>query len=455
MTKAPEELMPRSRKAERALLGSIMIDPQCLINTDVLEIVKGNDFYLKKNVWVFDALVELFEADTDIDFVTISDKLQAQGKLEELGGTAYLTELFEAVPSALHVESYAETVASTAKKRRLIRAGSKIVKLATNEEDVEKAVEEAEAELFQVSETEGEGRMLNAEDAAGEFYAQLKQRHEQGDEIVGVPTGLADVDRMIGGFQEEDLILIAARPSMGKTALATTILNNAASQGYRGALFSLEMSHAQVMQRIVAYRTGLNVQDLRLGKMKDSHWPVLTEELGIIGDMPMFVDDTPAISTVMLKTKTRRLHNRYDLDFAIVDYLQLMRYSEGVQNRVMEITYISQQLKALARELRIPVIALSQLSRDFKHRSDKHPTLSDLRGSGSLEQDADIVVFLTRMCKYDDEVPESDTDLDIAKQRNGPVGRVKLHFHPEQTYFSNAASPEQVPTAPSTEKVPF
>jgi replicative DNA helicase len=451
-------MMPRTIEAEEAVLGSIVIDPACLTDTEVLEIVSPDDFYIRKNGFIFKAVVELFEANRAIDFVTLSDKLDAQGLLEEIGGAAYLTNLFQAVPSALNVASYAEDVASTAKKRRLIHAGSKIVELATNEEDADEAVEQAEAALFNVTEDDDQGRMVDAQEAASTFYAQLEERHERGSDVIGIATGLTDLDRMVGGFQEEDLILIAARPSMGKTALATTIMNNATNNGKRVAMFSLEMSHAQVMQRIVAQRTGLNVQDLRLGRVKDEHWPIISEETGIISELPMHIDDTPAISTVMLKTKTRRLQRRLGLDLVIVDYLQLMHYSEGLTHRATEITYISQQLKALARDLHVPIIALSQLNRDLKHRADKHPTLADLRGSGSLEQDADIVMFLTRLNKYDEDVPPSETHLDIAKQRNGPTGRVELFFHEDTTHFSNAVQMDDVPTAPvrtREEGIPF
>jgi replicative DNA helicase len=221
-------------------------------------------------------------------------------------------------------------------------------------------------------------------------------------------------------------------------------MNNVASNDHKVAMFSLEMSHTQVMQRILAQRTGMNVQDLRVARILDNQWPILTEETALVSELPFWIDDTPSISTTVLKTKARRLHMRHGLDLIIIDYLQLMRYSVGIRNRVSEITYISQQLKALARDLQVPVLALSQLNRELRHRADKHPTLHDLRGSGSLEQDADVVMGLTRMCRYDDTVPESEADLDILKARNGPIGRVQLFFHPESAFFSSAARPEEV-----------
>lgn len=439
----PDKMIPHNVEAEEAVLGSLLIDPEALFR--VTPFLKGDDFYIQKNNWIYDAILALHERREPVDFVTLCDELERQGQLEEIGGTAYITQLINAVPSAIHAESYGHIVEQAAIRRRLISAASQIAQLAYREaEEIDLTIDQAEQALFNVSQRRITRDLAPIQEVIRSYYDRIEYLYAHQGEPLGVPTGYADIDRLLGGFQRSDFIIIAARPSVGKTSLCLSVARNAARHGQRVAIFSLEMSSEQVVQRIVSAETGIDTQRLRLGKLKDDEWPLFVQATGKLADLPVFIDDTPSISVLQLRTKARRLHAEHGLDLVLVDYLQLMTGDVHSENRVQEVSYISRSLKALARELDLPVVAASQLSRAVEQRTDKRPLLADLRESGSLEQDADVVMFI-----YRDELYHPDTerqniaDIIVSKHRNGPTGTVQLFFRKRLAQFLDAETRQQ------------
>ena len=435
---APDKMVPQNVEAEEAVLGSLLIDPEALFR--VSPFLTASDYYIQKNAWIYEAIFALHERREPIDFVTLCDELERREQLEEIGGAAYISHLINSVPSAIHVEAYGHIVEHAAIRRRLISAASQIAQLAYQEaEDVDLTVDQAEQALFSISQRRITRDLAPIQTIIRRYYDRIEYLYAHQGEPLGVPTGFVDLDRLLGGLQRSDLIFIAARPSVGKTALCLSIAKNAAFHGQRVAVFSLEMSGEQVVQRLVATETGIDAQRLRLGQLQEEEWPLFIQATGKLADVPIFIDDTPSISVMQLRTKARRLHAEHGLDLVLVDYLQLMSGDIRTENRVQEVSYISRSLKGLARELNLPVVAASQLSRAVELRQDKHPMLADLRDSGSLEQDADVVMFI-----YRDELYNPDTEMQhiaeivVAKHRNGPTGTVQLFFRKHLAQFLDA-----------------
>lgn len=432
-------LPPHSVEAEEATLGSLLIDPTAIPR--VAAFLRPEDFYIVKNGWVYKAILALGDK---ADLLTVAAELARQNLLEEVGGESYLAQLTTAVPTALNVETYAHLVEDLALRRRLIQSASEIARLAYDQTTpVPQVIEKSEASLFSVSDQRMAGQMAPIRKAIDEFFERVEYLHEHRDEPLGIPSGYPDLDKLTGGLQKGDLIIVAARPGVGKTSLMLNIGYHAAFRHrQRVAIFSLEMSNEQLVQRFVASETGIDSQRLRIGDLKDEEWASLTRVCMQMSDLYVFLDDTPSLSPLDLRVKSRRIYQEYGLDLIIVDYLQLMQAEMGGRsdNRVQEISYISRSLKSIARELKVPVLAGSQLSRLVEQRSDKRPMLSDLRESGSIEQDSDIVMFI-----YRDEIYNPDTEfkniaeINVAKNRNGPTGKATLFFDKRLTSFKNLA----------------
>jgi len=443
-----EKTVPYNTEAEEAILGSLLIDPDAIIK--VASFLAPEDFYREKNGWIYEAISDLHERREPADFVTLCDELERRGQLEEVGGASYITSLINTVPTAVHVEHYAHIVERCAILRRLIGAAGKIAAVAyEGAGDVEEVMDRAEQILFEVSQRRLAHAPLPIKEVLGEYYDRIEYLHQHRGEVIGVPTGFADLDKLLGGLQPSDLIIVAGRPGMGKTSLAHSILQNAAiKRGAHIALFSLEMSAEQVVQRLIASETGIDSQRLRVGDVGEDEWPKIAEAAGRLAEMVVYIDDAPSISPMELRAKARRLHAEHGLDLVLIDYLQLMRGDGRAENRVQEISNISRALKALARELMVPVVAVSQLSRAVESRQNRRPILSDLRESGSIEQDADIVLFIYRDEMYYDEeswrmafrdkpYPEGTAEIIVGKHRSGPTGRINLGFLKNQTRFVN------------------
>ena len=433
-----DRFVPANPEAEQAVLGSLLIDPDAVIK--VASFLKAEDFYQEKNGWIFQAILDLHERREPADFVTVTDELERRRQLAEVGGSPYVLDLINAVPTAIHVEHYAHIVERTSVLRKLIRAAGQIAQLAYDEttEDVQEVVDRAEQIVFGVAENRAQRDLTAVRTIMPDVVDRIDFLYHHRGEILGVPTGFKLLDRVLGGLQKSDLIILAARPGVGKTSLAVSIAQNAARKyGKRVALFSLEMSNEQLVQRMLAAETGIDSQRLRLGDIHgEDEWHRLMEAAGALAEAHIFIDDTPAVTAMELRTKARRLYAEHDLDLIVVDYLQLMSGGGRNENRVQEISNISRGLKGLARELNLPVLALSQLSRAVESRQDKRPILSDLRDSGSIEQDADVVLFIYREEMYVEETERQNiADVIVSKHRNGPTGTVSLYFRKELTQF--------------------
>lgn len=440
MTTTPIERMPpHSIDAEEAVLGSILIDPEAIFR--VSSFLKREDFYIVKNQWVWEACLALHERREPIDPVTLGRELEARGQLAEVGGLAYIQQLVNVVPTAIHAEGYGRIVERTALRRRLLAAASEIAQLAYDEaEEIDETIDAAEQALFGVSQRRISRDMRPIADVIRDYYDRIEYLYEHRGEPLGIPTGFVDLDKLLGGLQRSDLIIVAARPGVGKTSLMLNMALSAARRFHqRVAIFSLEMSNEQIVQRLVSGETGIDSQRLRLGMLEEDEWPLFVQATSALSETQVFVDDTPSISALQLRTKARRLHAEHGLDLIIIDYLQLMTGDNRSENRVQEISYLSRSLKGLARELSVPVLVASQLSRAVEQRSDKRPVLSDLRESGSIEQDADIVMFIYRDDVYDEDSERRNVaELIVAKHRNGPTGTVELYFQKNLTQFRNA-----------------
>jgi replicative DNA helicase len=438
---AAPQIVPHSREAEEAVIGAVLINPEAYY--DVAQFLKADDFYFHRNQYIWESYVRLNERRAPIDFLTVTEELEQMGRMGEIGGAAYLTALVNNVPSSLHADAYGHIVEETAIRRKMLEAANKIAKLAYQEElGIEAVMDDSEKAIFGVSERRLTRDLQTIQQVLGDYYDRIGQLAGRDEEIYGVPTGFIDLDRLLGGLQPSDLLIVAGRPGQGKTGFLLSIAKNAA-QLYKKkvAIFSLEMSNEQLVQRIIAQETGIDMQRLRTGKLQDEEWPLFTQSLETLGNTRIFLDDTPAITPLQLRTKCRRLHMEFGLDLVIVDYLQLMGGDSRVDNRVQEVSYISRNLKVLARELNVPVFAAAQLSRAVEQRADKRPVLSDLRESGSLEQDADIVMFIYRPDQYEqDTVKQNLAEIMVAKHRNGPVGSVELVFRKNLAKFENAAT---------------
>lgn len=433
------KIPPQNIEAEVSLLGSILIDHEVIIT--VADKITDNSFYEKRHGTIFRTMMKLYEGNKPIDLLTLSSALRDTNELEDVGGASYLTELTNAVPTAAHAEHYADLVAEKSMRRRLIRASEDIVNLSFDEQasSVQEILEQAEKRLFAVSQQHVKNDLVSIEQILAEGFDRLDELHKNKGRLRGVRTGWKDLDNMTAGLQRSDLIILAARPAMGKTTLVGNLIQSVATHEKQAVLFfSLEMSKDQLVDRMLASESGVDAWNIRTGNLSDEDFEKLGQAMGSLSEAPIYIDDTPGITVLEMRTKARREAQKHPLGLIVIDYLQLMSGSRGGGefNRVQEVSEISRGLKLIARELNVPVIALSQLSRSVESRSPQIPQLSDLRESGSIEQDADIVAFLYREDYYN---PDTDrqhiTDLIIAKHRNGPTGRVELYFHPEKLKF--------------------
>ena len=439
-----DRLPPQNMEAEQSILGSLLIDPDAIIK--VASFLRAEDFYRETHQSIYRAILALHERHQPADFVTVIDELERREQLELIGGPAYLTSLISMVPTSVHVEHYARITERTALMRRLIEAAGQIAALAYEDrEQVDEVIDQAEHILFEVSHRRVSRSLVPIGEIIKEYYDRIEFLVDHQDESLGVPTGFNDLDHLLGGLQPSDLIIIAARPGVGKTSLAVSIACNAALKNNSVvAMFTLEMSGEQLVQRMISSHTGIEAQRLRLGRIEDLEWGQFTHMAGVLSETAIFIDDTPSPSPMEIRTKARRLAAEYDLDLIVIDYLQLMQGGDRrSENRVQEISYISRALKGLARELRVPVLALSQLSRAVEARPDRRPRLSDLRESGAIEQDADIVMFIYRDEMYDEDTERVNlADIIIAKHRNGPTGEITLQFDAAHTRFGDLTTRE-------------
>lgn len=437
--------MPNDHVAEQAVVGAMLMDQDAI--TKASEIISGDDFYNKAYGIVFDAMVELYNQGTPVDLVTLQSKLKEKKVPSEISGLEFARDLLDAVPTSVNVESYAKIVADKATMRKLIRINEEIENMCyVGNESLEEILDKTEKTIFNLLQSRETGAFVSIQDIVVNALTKIEMASKSAGTVTGIPTGFMDLDYKLSGFQPSDLILVAARPSMGKTAF---VLNIAQYMAFRKdrcvAIFSLEMSKEQLVNRLFSLESQVDAQALRTGKMKDSDWDKLIEGAGIVGKSRMIIDDTPSISISELRSKCRKYKLEFGLDCVMIDYLQLMSGGVGRKNesRQQEISDISRSLKALARELNVPVVALSQLSRAVESRPDKRPMLSDLRESGAIEQDADVVMFIYRDEYYNkDSEYKNQAEIIIAKQRNGPVGTVNLAWLGQYTKFANLSREE-------------
>ncbi len=437
---------PQNVEAEQAVLGSILLKAETF--GPVLEILKPHDFYKDSHKIIFEVMVDLFEKNDPQDVLTVSNLLRDKNKLDNIGGSTYLATLTSIVPVTANISSYAKIIREKSILRRLIEVNSDIAARCYEEQnDIDILVDEAEQAIFDIAGQKGGQNFTSIKSIVPEAFAAVEQLYKRKELITGVPTGYIEIDKMTAGLQPSDLIIIAARPSMGKTSLAMNIAQHASLIEKIGvAVFSLEMSKEQLVMRLLSSAGRIDSQRIRTGKLLNEDWPKLTRAVGMLSEAPIYLDDTPAISVLEMRAKVRRLAAQHEIGLIIVDYLQLMQGRGRIENRTQEISEISRSLKALAKEHNVPVVALSQLNRGLEGRSDKRPMMSDLRESGAIEQDADVICFI-----YRDEVynkSEENPDIGIAeviigKQRNGPTGSVKLTFIKEFTMFENMSRYEE------------
>jgi replicative DNA helicase len=434
-----ERLPPQNVEAEQSVLGSILIDRDAIVR--VAGFLQPEDFYREAHRTVYQAALDLFERREPADFVLLCDELERRGRLEQVGGPAYLTSLINMVPTAVNVEYYGHVVERCAVLRRLISAGGQIAGVAYDyQHDSEMAVDKAEQILFALTQRRRAREFVEIKEILENYFDQLDYLHQNRGQTFGVPTGFVELDKLTGGLQKSDLIVLAARPGMGKTSFALNIAMHAALENRIPiGIFSLEMSKDQLVQRLICSQAEIDSHRLRTGYINEDQgeWARIAQAIGVLSEAPIYIDDTPGISVMELRTKARRLQAEHDIGFVIVDYLQLMQ-GRRTENRVQEVSDISRSLKELARELNIPVLAASQLNRSVEQRPKNRPQLSDLRESGSIEQDADIVMFISREELYDPETTRKGiADIIIAKHRNGPTADIELKFINSQTKFAN------------------
>ncbi len=429
------------RDMEEALIGSVLITPDAYV--DAAPLVNAEDFYLHRNRWIWEAFIELFKSDSYFDVLTVKEALETNGHLEDVGGLEYLISLTNRVPSSQHAESYARTINALAVRRRLITAAKDIATLAYRKDtSVDDVISDAEKAIFGVSQDRYKRDLVPISDAANEYLERLLLNASIPGGVTGLETGLKAVDKALDGLQRSDLIIVAGRPGMGKTGFMIGIAKHVGLALKRNvAFFTLEMSAEQLIQRMVAQETNIDSQKLRSAKLSDSEAQEVVHALGVLSESRIFVDDTPAITPLQMRTKCRRMQMELGLDLVIVDYLQLMSGDTRTDNRVQEVSYISRYLKVLARDLNVPVLAAAQLSRAVEQRQDKTPVLSDLRESGSLEQDADIVLFINRPEQMKEESPLHNlAKLIVAKHRNGPTNSgIDLVFIEKLAMFRDKA----------------
>ncbi len=440
----PERKTPWSLAAEQAVLGAMLLDADAALRA--IELLSDTSFYQDGHRRLFRAMRKLLETGKIVDPVLLRDELERSKELERAGGTDYIAELLDIVPTAANVDYHCRIVKEKALLRRLIETGTGMVQTAyESAEDVDTLLDEAEQSVFEISFQRGTQEVVRIKELMWQAMERIEARHRGDDSARGVPSGFVDLDEMTNGFQRSDMIIVAARPSMGKTAFCLNIAaNTALENNYPTAIFSLEMSRYQLVERLLAAESFVDLHRLRSGKLRDDDYPKMSQAAGLLGTAPIWIDDTPALTLLELRSKARRLKAEHDIALFIVDYLQLIRGSGRQESRQEEISYISRSLKALSRELDTPVIALSQLSRAPEQRGgDRRPVLSDLRDSGAIEQDADLVMFIYRAEMYQAVLDQEDHSLEgvaeliLSKHRNGPTGTIKLSFHKQYTRFDS------------------
>ena len=439
-----ERVPPQSLEAEQAVLGGVLVDVDAL--TRVVEIVKPTDFYRQAHHIIYEAVLALFEKSEPVDIITVSEWLKDQDLLDVVGGRSYVNDLALSIATTANIQYYAEIIRDKSMLRHLIQTGTEIVENAFEADDAESALDKAQQSIFQLAQQGMPDDLNHIKDVLPLTFEQIEERHANKGSLMGVSTGYYDLDSYTSGLQKSDLLILAARPSMGKTSFCLNMLSHIAlRENLPVLMFSLEMSKEQLVQRILCSEAEIDAQRIRTGNITEKDFQKLSVAMGKLGDAPIYIDDTPGMSVMELRAKARKLMVETDgqLGLIVIDYLQLMESRSGghhSDNRVQEISAISRGLKSIARELKVPVMALSQLSRAVESRQDKKPMLSDLRESGSIEQDADIVMFIYRDEYYNKETEKPGTaDIIIAKQRNGPVGEVTLLFRHSITKFLNPA----------------
>jgi replicative DNA helicase len=440
---ATERPLPHNLEAERSVLGAILIHNEAF--NHAAEVLEPRDFFRDAHRRIFEKMVQLNERNEAIDLVTLKEALNRSRELDEVGGPAYITALVDGLPRATNVEYYARIVKEKATLRNLIFASNKILASAYEaEDDPDVILDGAEHAIFSIAENRVREGFISMRDLAHQSFETIEQAHARKELITGVPSGFRNLDELTSGFQRGDLVIVAARPSVGKTALVLNVAQHVGTKEYNGrkrtvGIFSLEMSKEQLFLRMLTSEANIDGHRLRTGFLLEKDWGRLSHALGTLSETKIYIDDTPGIGVLEMRAKARRLMAEHGLDLLIVDYVQLMQARGRFDNRTLELGAISRSLKGLAKELNIPILVISQLSRAPESRSDHRPLLSDLRESGALEQDADVVVLLFRADQYPDAKPEEQgiAELNIAKQRNGPTGLVKLAFIREQTRFAD------------------
>jgi replicative DNA helicase len=431
--------LPHNLDAERSVLGAILIHNDAF--NSAAEVLNPRDFFRDAHRRIFDKMVQLSERGNAIDFITLKEELSRSGELDEVGGPAYIAALVDGLPHATNIEYYARIVREKSTLRNLIFSANKILANAYEaEQEPNLILDEAEQSIFAIAEDRVRAGFVSMRALAHASFETIERAHERKQLITGVPSGFADLDELTAGFQPGDLVIIAARPSVGKTALALNVAQHVGTKtGRTVGIFSLEMSKEQLFLRMLTSEAHIDSHRLRTGFLVESDWGRLSHALGTLSEAKIYIDDTPGMAVLEMRAKSRRLAAEHGLDMLVIDYIQLMQGRGRFENRTLEVASISRSLKALAKELNVPVIVISQLSRAPEARSDHRPLLSDLRESGALEQDADVVVLLFRPDQYPDVKPEDENiaELNVAKQRNGPTGLVRLAFLKQETRFGN------------------
>jgi replicative DNA helicase len=433
------QYIPYSQEAEEAVIGAVLINPGTFYS--VAAFLNAEDFFILRHQYIWQALVRLIERSDEINYVTIVQEIKNTDKLDEIGGPAYITQLINNTPTSIHAEVYGRLVERAAIRRRLLSAADRIKLLALDEElTVERVMDEAETELFGVSERQLSKELIPMREAISQYYDYVEGLMQNSGEPLGLPTGFKDLDKLLGGLQRSDLLVFAGRPGMGKTSFLLSMALNAARLGRRIAIFTMEMGVDQIVQRMVSMEAAINSQKLRLGQLTPQEWARFVQVAGNLSNLRIYIDDTPAMTPLQMRSKCFRLSREHGIDLVIVDYMQLMNAGGSYENnRVQEISLISRSMKELARELNVPILSAAQLSRAVEQRQDKRPVLSDLRESGAIEQDSDIVIFLYRDEVYNEatEFP-NQAEIIVAKHRNGPTGTISLYFEKTLTKFLNA-----------------
>ncbi len=440
MPKDKTKIPPQDLEAERSVLGSILIDKNAILK--IVDTLEASDFYHPRHQEIYECAVELFEKSEPIDILTVSARLKEKKKLADVGGADYLSELVSIVPTSAHIDHYANIVRENRVRRDLIRASSEINEQALDYDDFESLLDKVEEKVFSIASRSKAQKFIHVKDELPVAYERLEKLHRgEGKTLRGIPTYFHGLDNLLSGFQKSDLIIVGARPSFGKTTFALDIARQAALHGHTIGVFSLEMSRDQIIDRLIAAQAQIPLWRLRTGRLNDEmEFALIQQALDEISKTNLFIDDTPSPDILQMRSMARRLQVEHNLDMLIIDYLQLVRPRTDSDSMVHQVTEISRGLKSLARELSIPILAVSQLSRGVEQREGKVPRLSDLRESGSLEQDADVVLFLYRKDRGSIDVPEEDqniVEIIIAKHRNGPLGTVKLRFDQEKVTFRN------------------